>query len=50
MENEQKSGELLQAGVNVHLDIPKTTWLWLGGTVVVAGGFLILLGIFKKKI
>ena len=50
MENEQNSKELLQAGVNVHLDIPKSTWLWLGGTVTVAGAFLILLSIFKKKI
>lgn len=48
--NINQNGELLQAGVNVHLDIPNSVWFYLGGTIIVSGTILILLQIFKKKI
>jgi len=49
MEN-QSNGEVLQAGLNVHVDIPTNVYLYLGATILVSGTILILLGMLKKKI
>ena len=44
------NGDLLQAGVNLHVDIPNKIWIGLGTTVIISGAFLILLSILKKSL
>lgn len=46
----EETKDLFSAGVNVKVDIPKNTWIWLGGSIALAGLVLILCSALSKKI